>query len=227
MTNIADNNKAAVIGTVEDELTFNHEIYGEKFYLFTLCVPRLSEINDHIKVMISERLLDGFGISTGDLLEISGQFRSYNSYSETSNKLILTMFAKDISRFDNNEHKNPNSIFLNGFICKEPVYRTTPFGREITDMLVAVNRTYNKSDYIPTIAWGRNARYCRNLSVGDNIKIWGRIQSRNYQKHISDDEVVTKTAYEVSISKLEIIRKDNIEPEISVENDDFEVENMD
>lgn len=225
MTNIADNNKAVIIGTVEDELTFNHEIYGEKFYLFTLCVPRLSEINDHIKVMISERLLDGFDIAVGDLLEISGQFRSYNSYSETSNKLILTMFAKDISRFDNSERKNPNSIFLNGFICKEPVYRTTPFGREITDMLVAVNRTYNKSDYIPTIAWGRNARYCRNLSVGDNIRIWGRIQSRNYQKHISDDEVITKTAYEVSISKLEVVRKDDNTEIISDDTDEV-VENI-
>lgn len=209
MINSMDNNQASVIGTVEDEMTFSHEIYGEKFYIFTLSVPRLSEINDHIKIMISERLLDSQNINIGDRLEISGQFRSYNNFSGTSNKLILTLFAKDITFFDTDEHKNPNSIYLNGFICKEPIYRTTPFGREITDMLVAVNRTYNKSDYIPVIAWGRNARYCKNLSVGDNIKIWGRIQSRNYQKHISEEEIVTRIAYEVSINKLEIVRKDD------------------
>ncbi len=209
MINSVDNNKAGIIGIAEDNPVFNHEIYGEKFYMFTLSVPRLSEINDHIKVMVSERLSEELDIQIGDRLEITGQFRSYNNYSGTSNKLILTLFAKDIRRADTDERKNPNFIYLNGFICKEPIYRTTPFGREITDMLIAVNRTYNKSDYIPVIAWGRNARYCRNLSVGDNIHIWGRIQSRNYQKHLSEDEVITKTAYEVSVSKLEIAKRDS------------------
>ena len=145
------------------------------------------------------------------MFEISGQFRSYNNYNASENKLLLTLFAKDIEVFDEEKHKNPNSIYLNGFVCKPPVYRTTPFGREITDMLIAVNRTYNKSDYIPVIAWGRNARYCKNLVVGDNIKIWGRMQSRNYQKHLSDDEVVTRTAYEVSVSKLEVVNKEEID----------------
>lgn len=208
-----DNNKAVIIGSVEDELTFNHEIYGEKFYMMTVSVPRLSEINDHIKVMVSERLIGDIDIQTGQNVEITGQFRSYNNYNSENNKLILTLFAKDIEIFDTTKHKNPNSIFLNGFVCKTPVYRTTPFGREITDMLIAVNRTYNKSDYIPVIAWGRNARYCKNLSVGDNIQLWGRIQSRNYQKHLSEEEVITKTAYEISISKLELIEKEENDSE--------------
>lgn len=135
---------------------------------------------------------------------MEGQFRSYNSYENGDNRLVLTVFAKDLRHVEKTEDKNPNSLYLNGFICKAPVYRTTPFGREITDLLLAVNRSYNKSDYIPVIAWGRNARFCKNINVGDNIKIWGRIQSRVYQKHISEDEVIEKTAYEVSVSRMEM-----------------------
>lgn len=203
MENYAHNNQAVVVGTVNDGLEFNHEIYGEKFYTFTLCIPRLSEVSDYIRVMISERLLNDFSMAEGDVIEIDGQFRSYNSYENGDNKLILTVFAKDIKYPDEEAIKNPNTLYLNGYICKPPVYRTTPFGREITDLLIAVNRTYNKSDYIPVIAWGRNARYAKDFEVGDNIKIWGRIQSRTYQKRITEEETVTKTAYEVSISKLE------------------------
>lgn len=197
-----DNNRAVIVGKVDEELTFSHEVYGEKFYIFRMCVPRLSDVNDYIRVLISERLMLDNEINVGDELEILGQFRSYNNYNG-NNKLLLTMFAKDVIYFDFPDKKNPNSIYLNGYICKEPVYRTTPFGREITDMLVAVNRSYNKSDYIPVIAWGRNARYCKNFAVGDNVKIWGRIQSREYQKKISEEETITKTAYEISVSKLE------------------------
>ena len=144
---------------------------------------------------------------------VNGQFRSYNNYSENGNRLILTVFARDITS-DWESNKNPNHIFLNGFLCKKPVYRTTPFGREITDILVAVNRAYNKSDYIPCIAWGRNARFSSALEVGENIKIWGRIQSREYQKKVDDINTVTKTAYEISISKMEISSKPNIQFEI-------------
>lgn len=208
MENYAYNNRAEVIGIVEDGLVFNHEIYGEKFYTFTLGIPRLSGINDNIRIMVSDRLLSDFSFEPGDIIEVNGQFRSYNSYENGENRLILTVFAKDIGRPDEAENKNPNSLFLNGFICKEPVYRTTPFGREITDMLLAVNRTYNKSDYIPVIAWGRNARYCKNFAVGDHIKVWGRIQSRTYQKRISEDETIEKTAYEVSVNKLELATDD-------------------
>ncbi len=202
------NNYAEVSGTIEDEFIFSHIIYGEDFYLTTIKVPRLSGIYDYIKVMVSERLIDDCPCKVGDSVDICGQFRSYNSPTEEGNRLILTVFAKDISLTDPENQKNPNSLYLNGYICKEPVYRTTPFGREITDMLLAVNRTYNKSDYIPIIAWGRNARFGKNLKVGDNIEIRGRIQSRNYQKKISDDEVITKTAYEVSINRIEKVNEE-------------------
>ena len=202
-----NNNQANVIGTIETGFERSHEIYGETFYQFTLKVSRLSGAFDFLKIIVSERLLSGETFSVGDRVEITGQFRSYNSYDSKTNKLILSVFVKEIIHTDD-EQKNPNQIYLNGFICKEPVYRTTPFGREITDLLLAVNRTYNKSDYIPIIAWGRNARYTKSLSVGDNVKIWGRIQSRTYQKRLSDDEVITKTAYEVSINRLEVVNSD-------------------
>lgn len=205
MENYIANNRAEVIGNVLDEPILSHEIYGEKFYLFTLSVPRLSGTADNVKVMISERLMQEVTVKEGVRVEVEGQFRSYNSYENGDNRLILTVFAKDIRYAEDDEEKNPNSLYLNGFICKAPVYRTTPFGREITDLLLAVNRSYNKSDYIPVIAWGRNARYCKNINVGDNIKIWGRIQSRVYQKHISEDEVIEKTAYEVSVSRMEVV----------------------
>lgn len=203
MENCIANNRAEVIGTVSDEAVFSHEIYGEKFYTFTLSIPRLSGICDNVRVMVSDRLLAGIELAVGTEVEIEGQFRSYNSYENGENRLVLTVFAKDLRYAENTGEKNPNSLYLNGFICKAPVYRTTPFGREIYDLLLAVNRGYNKSDYIPVIAWGRNARFCKTINVGDNIKIWGRIQSRIYQKHISEDEVIEKTAYEVSVSRME------------------------
>lgn len=206
MDNISVNNDARLTGEVVGDLGFSHEIYGEAFYSFTLKVMRLSDICDYINITVSERLIQNMDLSDGKTVTVSGQFRSYNNYSETGNKLILTVFARDIILYDESceSDENPNYIFLNGFLCKSPVYRTTPFGREITDLLIAVNRAYNKSDYIPCIAWGRNARYSSSLSVGDNIKIWGRIQSREYQKRISEDEIVTKTAYEISVSKMEV-----------------------
>lgn len=195
------NNQANVIGVVDDEKCFSHQVYGEKFFLFTLRVPRLSGMDDFLKVMVSERLLSDCGCEVGERILVEGQFRSYNSVDSSQSKLVLTVFAKSIAYCDDEE--NRNELFLNGYICKLPTYRTTPFGREITDMLLAVNRTYNKSDYIPIIAWGRNARYCKNFEVGDNIKVWGRIQSRNYQKRIGEDEVISKVAYEVSVNRLE------------------------
>lgn len=209
MDNNTPNNQAIIIGTIEDEFKLNHEIYAEKFYTFTLKIPRLSGTYDNIRVMISERLIMDRGYSIGDKVEISGQFRSYNCSEPDGNRLVLTVFARDISPFDEGDSKNPNQLFLNGYICKTPVYRTTPFGREITDLLLAVNRSYNKSDYIPIIAWGRNARFAKNLNVGDNVKIWGRIQSRNYQKRISEDETITKTAYEVSINRMELVTNEH------------------
>ena len=203
MDNNLSNNQAIIIGTIEDEFVFNHKIYAEKFYTFTVKVPRLSGASDNVRVMVSERLIMDGEYCIGDMIEVTGQFRSYNSYENGDNRLVLTVFAKDICHFDEEESKNPNTLFLNGFICKEPVYRTTPFGREIADILLAVNRAYNKSDYIPCIAWGRNARFAKHLEVGQNVKIWGRMQSREYQKKLSETEVVTKTAFEVSVNRLE------------------------
>ena len=205
MTTELQNNQAAVTGEIESEFVLNHEIYAEKFYTCTLRIPRLSGAYDNVRVMISERLIMDGEYNVGDIVEVTGQFRSYNSYENGDNRLLLTVFAKDIRHADADETKNPNSLYLNGYICKPPIYRTTPFGREITDLLIAVNRNYNKSDYIPIIAWGRNARFAKNLKVGDNVKIWGRIQSRTYQKRLSEDEVVTKTAYEVSINRMELV----------------------
>ena len=198
------NNEVHLAGTVDSEPVFSHEVYGEKFLTFVLKVPRLSSISDFINITVSERLIAQDPIQEGDSLEIDGQFRSYNNYSPTGNKLVLTVFARDLSKSCSEDTiKNPNYIFLNGFVCKTPVYRITPFGREITDLLIAVNRAYNKSDYMPCIAWGRNARFSSDLAVGTNIKIWGRIQSREYQKRISETQTVTKTAFEISISKME------------------------
>lgn len=203
--NIIENNMATISGKVVSSVEFSHEVYGEGFYYFMLDVPRLSESSDRIPVTISERLASKDKLEIGTIIEVEGQFRSYNSYNNEGNRLLLTVFARDITFLeDEKKIKNPNQIYLNGFICKKPIYRTTPFGREITDILLAVNRPYNKSDYIPCIAWGRNARFSERLAVGDNIKVWGRIQSRSYQKKLESGEILTKVAYEVSISKMEI-----------------------
>lgn len=198
------NNYAELVGIAESEPEFSHEIYGETFCLFMLSVPRLSGVSDHIRIIASERLLSDIPIVPGDKVAITGQFRSYNATENGSNRLVLSVFARDIKYADDTEAKNPNSLYLNGFVCKEPVYRTTPFGREICDLLLAVNRTYNKSDYIPIITWGRNARFCRHITIGSNLKIRGRIQSRVYQKRIGEDDFIEKTAYEVSVCRMEM-----------------------
>lgn len=198
------NNYITIIGKIQEEASFSHEVYGEGFYTFYVSVDRLSEIYDILPVTISERLVNIDEIVIGREVIINGQVRSYNSYDteEKRNKLILTVFTKNITLGHENA-ENPNEVILNGYICKPPIFRTTPFGREIADILLAVNRSYNKSDYIPCIAWGRNARFVSNLEVGENIKIYGRMQSRIYQKKLEDGEVLEKTAYEVSINKIE------------------------
>lgn len=225
MDNLMLNNKIYLEGDIVSPLQFSHEMYGEGFYTLELEVPRLSDAKDILLVTVSERLIGGMELKTGDSVIVEGQLRSYNKFVDGANRLILTVFARNIE-YCSEKSKNPNQIFLDGYICKLPVYRTTPFGREISDMLLAVNRAYNKSDYIPTIAWGRNSRFCQSLSVGDNIRVWGRLQSREYQKKISDDEVIKKVAYEVSISKMERVNKDK--PEGEEESSDeikFESEN--
>lgn len=217
MDNLMLNNKIYLEGTVVSNLSFSHEMYGEGFYNFELEVMRLSDTKDILNITVSERIISDMELSIGKDIIVEGQLRSYNKFMDGANKLILTVFARNIEPCLVRS-KNPNEIFLDGFICKEPVYRTTPFGREIADVLLAVNRAYNKSDYIPTIAWGRNSRFCQNLGVGDNIRVWGRLQSREYQKKVSDTEVIKKVAYEVSISKMEKVGKEaqDVEEEISV-----------
>ncbi len=209
-TNYLENNHLVLVGKVTSEKVFSHEIYGESFYVFNLEVPRLSGNADIIPITISERLILEKELEIGDKVAIEGQFRSYNSYENEKNRLILTVFAKDIRYISEEEssEKVSNEVTLIGFICKKPIYRQTPFGREISDILLAVNRAYNKSDYIPAIAWGRNARFCQNIEVGTKVKITGRVQSRNYEKKLADGTTQTRTAYEVSISSLEIVNEE-------------------
>ena len=192
VTNLLENNHLVLVGKVTSDKTYSHEIYGEKFYIFDLEVPRLSSAVDIIPITVSERLLTDLNLEIGTKLSIEGQFRSYNSYQNERNKLILTVFAKDIVEIkdepkieDSEEEKKDvvtNEVTLSGYVCKKPIYRQTPFDREISDLLLAVNRAYNKSDYIPCIAWGRNARFCQNMEVGTEVKIVGRVQSRKYEK---------------------------------------------
>lgn len=223
-TNFLENNNVILVGKVANEKRFSHEIYGEKFYSFDLSVPRLSGNADLIPVTISERLFKEDELVVDKKLRIEGQFRSYNSFEGEKNKLILTVFVKDIEFLSDDEEivvsKDfvSNEITLIGYICKPPIYRQTPFGREISDMLLAVNRAYNKSDYIPCICWGRNARFSSKLEVGTEVKVVGRIQSRIYEKKFEDGKVEQRVAFEVSISNLELIDGENPETELVEEN---------
>jgi len=205
-----ENNSVHIAGEVAEECVFSHEVYGEGFYTFRISSKRLSDQEDILPVTVSERLVNREALQLGTRVEIYGQLRSYNNYAEHKNRLVLTIFAREISFMQEDDHQNPNEICLNGYICKTPVYRKTPFGREIADVLVAVNRAYHKSDYIPCIAWGRNARFMNNLKVGSSIKVWGRIQSRHYQKKMGE-EVEDRMAYEVSISKIDLEREKEAE----------------
>ena len=201
MNNVTEkNNKVFISGEIVSNAEFSHEVYGEGFYEMKVLVRRLSGQGDLLPVTISERLINDKDLKIGKQINALGQFRSYNKLVDGKSKLMLTVFVREL--LDTAIIKNPNSIVLAGYICKEPVYRTTPFNREIADVLIAVNRSYNKSDYIPCIAWGRNARFAKNLEVGEKICISGRIQSREYQKRLDDDQIKIMTAYEVSISKL-------------------------
>ncbi|MGN0131514.1 MAG: single-stranded DNA-binding protein [Lachnospiraceae bacterium] len=205
MDKMNENNKVTVMGEIVSEFSFSHEIYGEGFYMVDILVPRLSESADQIPLMVSERLLDVKKDYRGWKVKVSGQFRSYNRHEEKKNKLVLSVFVRDWEFIDEVERSEmTNHIELDGFICKEPVYRKTPLGREIADILLAVNRPYGKSDYIPCISWGRNARYANEFEVGSRCKVIGRIQSREYMKKLSEEQVEKRVAYEVSVSKLEI-----------------------
>ena len=207
------NNQVTIAGEVVSEFTFSHEVYGEHFYIVNIAVCRLSNSYDVIPVMVSERLIDVTSDYRGCVLQVSGQFRSYNRHEENRNRLVLSVFAREavLASQEDEDEQNPNHIFLDGYVCKHPVYRKTPLGREIADVLLAVNRPYGKSDYIPCICWGRNARFADKFEVGSHIQIWGRIQSREYQKKIAEDQYEKRVAYEVSVSKLEYIAEEKVD----------------
>ena len=204
--NQSENNIARLTGCIEKEPAFSHEVYGEGFYVFIVRTRRLSDSFDLIPVTVSDRLTDISALKKGLFVMLEGQFRSYNSVLNGGQvKLTLTLFVQEISFPETVPDTDIDTVEMNGFICKPPVYRTTPFNREISDFLLAVNRSYNKSDYLPCICWGRNARFCGKRKVGDHVAVVGRMQSRVYQKKLPDGTVSERTAYEVSVSKIELI----------------------
>ena len=206
---VIENNQVTVMGEIISDFSFSHEIFGEGFYMVDISVKRLSESYDIIPVMVSERLLDVNADYKGMNICISGQFRSYNRHEEHKNRLVLSVFAREIEFIDEMEESSKtNQIYLDGYICKEPIYRKTPLGREIADVLLAVNRPYGKSDYIPCICWGRNARYASQFRVGGRCAVWGRIQSREYMKKLDEEHIERRVAFEVSVNKLEILEED-------------------
>ena len=205
---IIENNQVTIMGEVVSGFTFSHEVFGEGFYMMEVSVRRLSNSEDRIPIMVSERLIDVSQDYTGEFIMVNGQFRSYNRHDEQKNRLVLSVFAREVTfTCEELDGAKTNSIFLDGYICKLPIYRKTPLGREIADLLLAVNRPYGKSDYIPCICWGRNARYASEFEVGEHVQIFGRIQSRKYIKKLTETETQERTAYEVSVSKLECINE--------------------
>lgn len=203
---IIENNQVSMTGEIASPFTFSHEVFGEGFYMVDILVKRLSDSSDRIPVMISERLIDVTQNYEGEFVQVTGQFRSYNRHEEKRNRLVLSVFAREVSFVEEeNDKAKTNQIFLDGYICKTPVYRKTPLGREIADMLIAVNRPYGKSDYIPCICWGRNARFASGFEVGGHVQIWGRIQSREYVKKLEGEVTQKRIAYEVSVSKLDYL----------------------
>ena len=203
---VIENNRVSVIGEIVSEFTFSHEVFGEGFYTVNMTVNRLSDQMDTIPLMISDRLIDVKADYRGQTVMATGQIRSYNLHEGVKNRLVLSVFVREIEFMEScTDYTKTNQIFLDGYICKQPIYRKTPLGREIADLLVAVNRSYGKSDYIPCIAWGRNARYASNFGVGNELRIWGRVQSREYTKKLSEEEYEKRVTYEVSVSRLEVM----------------------
>ena len=203
---VIENNQVTVMGEIISDFAYSHEIFGEGFYMVDVKVQRLSESFDVIPLMVSERLIDVNADYKGKNICVNGQFRSYNRHEERKNRLVLSVFAREIDFVEEiEESSKTNQIYLDGYICKEPIYRKTPLGREIADLLLAVNRPYGKSDYIPCICWGRNARFASGFEVGEHVQIIGRIQSREYIKKLTETETEKRIAYEVSVSKLECL----------------------
>lgn len=212
---VIENNQVTIVGEIVSDFTYSHEIFGEGFYMVDVRVIRLSDSTDIIPLMVSERIIDVKSSYIGEYIEALGQFRSYNRHDERKNKLVLSVFVREINFLEEEEaqrcssdNSRTNQIYLDGFICKAPIYRKTPLGREIADLLIAVNRPYGKSDYIPCICWGRNARYASAFEVGARCEIWGRIQSREYVKKMNEEQTERRVAYEVSVSKLELLTEE-------------------
>jgi primosomal replication protein N len=202
-------NAVEIVGEVCADFEYSHEVFGEKFYRSAVRTPRLSDSWDEVPIMVSERLLPMEASYRGQILRVVGQFRSYNRHEEGRSKLILSVFAREVEFPESPSQECPNRIYLDGYICKPPIYRKTPLGREICDLLIAVNRSYHKSDYIPTIVWGRSARFAGGRNVGDRVRLWGRIQSRTYQKRLGEHRTEGRVAYEVSVSKIEAVTEDD------------------
>lgn len=206
MNKLIENNDVELVGEIVSGFSFSHESFGEAFYFVDVAVKRLSETFDYLPLLISEHLIDVNSDCIGKTIHVNGQFRSFNLHEEKKNRLILSVFVRELKLLDEiDEDTSTNHIFLDGYICKEPIYRKTPLEREITDILIAVNRSYGKTDYIPCIVWGRNARFVSRLEVGGHIQIFGRIQSREYTKKIRETETENHIAYEVSASRIEVI----------------------
>lgn len=221
-----DTNVVNLRGELSEDLEFSHEIFGEKFFNTNIKIKRLSDSYDVLPMTVSERLLQEVDYKDNKEVSVIGQLRSYNKSIDSKNRLVLTVFVREIKECDE-ENKDPNNIFLDGYICKKPVYRKTPLGREITDLLVAINRPYNKSDYIPSIVWGRNAKFAKSLKIGDRIQMWGRVQSREYEKKLDNGEVIHKVAYEVSISKIKKLLENNNQVDEGMEESSENIENRD
>lgn len=215
MEKILEGNTARLVGKVLSELEFSHKTYGESFYILLLGILRKSGYEDRVRLMVSERLMGGLNLEPGCFLEVSGQIRTYNEERDGKNRLNVVVFARELRNIGA-EPTYENHIFLEGFVCKQPVRRTSPLGREICDIMLAVNRMYNKSDYIPCIAWGRNAAFGGEQEVGSKLKLEGRIQSREYKKRDEEGNVSVKTAYEVSVIKMEQcpLRADPVDTEM-------------
>lgn len=198
MEQMLDENRAVLTGTVLAGPEFSHKTYGESFYIITLGVTRKSGYEDCVPLMMSEKLMCGCDITAGEMITVEGQIRTYNRQYDGRNHLMIVIFAKSWE-YVNADSEMENNVLLEGFVCKETVRRTSPLGRELCDIMLAVNRMYNKSDYIPCIAWGRNAIFAGELNVGDKIYIEGRLQSRKYRKYDENGMPMEKTAYEVSV----------------------------
>lgn len=207
-----DNNKVYMIGKVAEKPVFSHEVYSEGFYIFYIEIPRKSGNSDRLPVVVSERLININRLDVDRTVVINGQIRSYNQHIDNKHShLILSVFARDIDILEDVEINSDvnNTVEIVGHICKEPVYRVTPKGREIADLMIGVGRTYGKSDYIPTVVWGRGAKFAGNLKIGDKIFAKGRFQSRKYNKCLDDGSIEERVAYELSVYEIDREESEN------------------